>query len=308
MPRTKKMVSLMVVPHNSDKVKTWRISNINSKIFSFIAFFMVVLLSLSGYLLLVIRENKELKAQQTDLYNFFLEQQEIVNKNISIIAEVEDLDNVSKDKIKEFSLQVQDITKNYIEKETKALTVSRSSSAVNNPNTSFVGKIAELKAILSFLEEADSKEDELFAGLTGKKEELQSYLDHLPTFWPTKGVIESEFGNRMHPIYRKFLDHTGVDIGGKENNPIYAAASGQVIFAGKNGGYGYCVDIDHGNGLVTRYAHCSKVLVKKWQKVTVGQEIARVGDTGTATAPHLHFEIRINDRAIEPTMFIGTKP
>jgi len=137
---------------------------------------------------------------------------------------------------------------------------------------------------------------------------LRNYLDHLPTFWPTKGVIESEFGNRLHPIYKRFINHTGVDIVGKKNNPIYGAASGQVIFAGKNGGYGYCIDIDHGNGIVTRYAHCSKLLVKTWQKVSVGQEIAKVGQTGTATGPHLHFEIIIKDKQIDPTIFIGTKP
>jgi len=308
LPGTKNIVSLMVVPHNSNKIKTWRISNINFKIFTFIAFIIVIIISLFGYSVLVTRENRLLRDQQANLYDFFMEQQKIVNDKLSIISDVEKIDSISKDKIQEFALQVQDITKNYIEKETKALTVSRSSSAINNPNTSFVGKIAELKAILNFLEEIDSQEDELFAGLTEKKEELRNYLDHLPTFWPTKGVIESEFGNRLHPIYKRFINHTGVDIGGKKNNPIYAAASGQVIFAGKNGGYGYCIDIDHGNGIVTRYAHCSKLLVKTWQKVSVGQEIAKVGQTGTATGPHLHFEIIIKDKQIDPTIFIGTKP
>jgi len=104
------------------------------------------------------------------------------------------------------------------------------------------------------------------------------------------------------------MEHTGVDIGGKAGNPIYSAAAGTVIAAGKNGGYGYCVDIDHGNGLVTRYGHCSKIMVKKWQKVKAGEEIAKVGSTGTTTGPHLHFEIRLYDRPIDPTVFIGEKP
>ena len=119
--------------------------------------------------------------------------------------------------------------------------------------------------------------------------------------------ITSPFGWRIHPISGQWAFHTGVDIGGKKGNPIYAAASGTVIAAGRNGGYGYLVDIDHGNGLVTRYAHCSKVLVRKWQKVKVGDQIAEVGDTGTATGPHLHFEILLNGKPIDPVIFIGTE-
>ncbi len=305
--RVKKYVSLMMVPHNSDKVKTWRISNIHSKIFTLLAVFMLILLTLSGYLALTIQENRELREQHNGLQTFLLEQQNIVQKRINTIEEVVNLDNVSKDTIKEFSMQIQNLTENYIEKETKTLTVSRSSAA-SNPTTSFIGKITELRAVLKFLEEADKKGDELFTSLADTKEELRSYLDHLPTFWPTEGLIESPFGNRLHPVYRKFLDHTGVDIGGKSGNPIFASASGTVIYSGTNGGYGYCIDIDHGNGLVTRYAHCSKILVKKWQKVDAGQEIARVGSTGVSTGPHLHFEIRLNDYPIDPAMFIGTKP
>ena len=160
--------------------------------------------------------------------------------------------------------------------------------------------------MLNFLEDAEEKEDELFSELSDKKAELENFLNSLPTFWPTKGIIESGYGNRLHPIYKKYQPHTGVDIGGKKGNPIYAAASGTVIAAGKSGGYGYMVDIDHGNGLVTRYAHCSKILVKKWQKVKVGEKIAEVGSTGVATGPHLHFEIVLNGEPIDPTIFIGT--
>jgi len=306
-PRTKNYVSLMLVPHNSDKIKTWKISNLRTKFFSLIAFFMMILLVLTGCLALVIKENREIREEQASLYNFFLEQQSFVQKNITTIAEVQDLDNISKEKLSEFSLQVQDITRNYIDKEMKSISISRS-SALTDPSVSFVGKIAELKAVLNYLNDANNKEDELFAQLSDTKDELENYLNHLPTLWPTNGIIESEFGNRMHPIYRLYRDHTGVDIGGKSGNPIYAAASGTVILAGTNGGYGNCVEISHGNGLVTRYAHCSKILVKKWQTVQVGDQIAKVGQTGTATGPHLHFEILLNEKAIDPTIFIGTKP
>ncbi|NLY19477.1 MAG: M23 family metallopeptidase [Clostridiaceae bacterium] len=306
-PKPKKYVSVMLVPHDSNNIKTWKISNLGTKFFSLIAFFMLVLLILSGCLALVIKENRKIREEQALLHDFFIEQQDYVMQNITTIEEVRDLDNISKEKLYEFSLQVQDITRNYIEKEMKTLSISRS-SALTDPSISFVGKIAELKAVLNYLNDANNKEDELFAELSKTREELENYLDHLPTLWPTEGIIESGFGRRLHPVYRWYHDHTGVDIGGKSGNPIYATASGTVIFAGKNGGYGNCVDISHGNGLVTRYAHCSKILVKKWQTVKVGQEIAKVGQTGTATGPHLHFEILLNNNPINPTIFIGTKP
>lgn len=305
--KAKKYVSFMVVPHNSDKIIKWKISNVHSKLLILFALFMVVVLAFSGYLAVTIRENRELKKAQEELYAFISEQRNIVEKNLSVISEVENLDNITKEKIDEFALQVKSLTQNYIDKETKTLTVSRS-SALSNPNVSFIGKIAELKAILNFLEQADIKEDELFSDLSEIREELRDYLNHLPILWPTEGIIESGYGNRLHPVYGKFMEHTGVDIGGKAGNPIYSAAAGTVIAAGKNGGYGYCVDIDHGNGLVTRYGHCSKIMVKKWQKVKAGEEIAKVGSTGTTTGPHLHFEIRLYDRPIDPTVFIGEKP
>lgn len=305
--RTGKVTSLMVVPHNSDKVKTWRISNIRLKIITLAAIFITVGAVLSGYLILVLHENQQLKIQQKELYTFFMEQQNAIENNIAEISEIEGLDRITREKIDEFSHQVQNITTNYIDKEIKTLTVSRS-SVKSSSTTSFVGKIAELRAILSFLEDTNNQTDEVFGKLSEKKEELQNYLEHLPTYWPTKGVIESEFGNRLHPIYKKYMDHTGADIGGKKGNSIYAAASGKVIYAGKSSGYGNYLDIDHGNGIVTRYAHCSKLLVKAGQTVKVGDKIALVGDTGTTTGPHLHFEVRINNVAVNPTLFIGTEP
>lgn len=304
-PKTKKYVSVMLVPHNSNRVKVWKTTRPCLKLFFVIAAFILAIITLSGYLSIVLKENQELREEYSALNSFFAEQQKIVTQKISTISEIEDIDKITDEKIEEFNVQVQSLVKNYIDREMKTVTISRSSVSTNS-TVSFISKISELKALLNFLEEAGEKEDKLFAELTDKKEELEDYLNHLPTYWPTKGVIESEFGNRLHPIYRRYMKHTGVDIGVKKGNPVYAAASGTVIFAGKNGGYGYMVAIDHGNGLVTRYAHCSKILVKKWQKVNVGDKIAEVGDTGTATGPHLHFEILVNGEHVDPVIFIGT--
>jgi len=303
--KTKKFFTLLVVPHDSNKVKTWKTTHPFLKLFSVLALLLSVIFILAYNLNLVKKENQKLREEYMALNAFIAEQQQKAMNNISVISEIESLERISRDKLEEFQYQVQNIIKNYIDKEIKILTISRSSIS-SNPAISFVGKITELKALLNFLEDADNKEDKLFSELAEKKAELENYLNSLPTFWPTEGVIESGFGNRLHPVYRRYMLHSGVDIGGKEGNPIYAAASGTVIAAGKNGGYGYMIDIDHGNGLVTRYAHCSKILVRKGQKVKVGEKIAEVGDTGVTTGPHLHFEIRLNDKAIDPVVFIGT--
>jgi murein DD-endopeptidase MepM/ murein hydrolase activator NlpD len=94
--------------------------------------------------------------------------------------------------------------------------------------------------------------------------------------------------------------HTGVDIGAGYGSSIRAAADGEVIFAGHKGGYGNCVIVDHGGGVATLYAHCSSMLVSDGQEVKQGQTIARVGSTGMATGPHLHFEVRRNGTPVNP--------
>lgn len=112
--------------------------------------------------------------------------------------------------------------------------------------------------------------------------------------YPTNGVLTSGYGWR----WGKF--HHAIDIGAPAGTSIYAADTGTVTFAGYRSGYGYLVEIDHGNGYTTRYGHCQKLLVSTGQRVTRGQRIATVGSTGNSTGPHLHFEIRYNGASRNP--------
>lgn len=118
--------------------------------------------------------------------------------------------------------------------------------------------------------------------------------------WPISGPITSEFGWRTHPIFGTARFHSGLDIGGDYGMPIYAAASGTVIYAGWISGYGNAVIIDHGGGVTTIYGHNDSLNVSEGENVAQGQVIAMCGSTGNSTGPHCHFEVRENGEPVSP--------
>ncbi|MBX3097673.1 MAG: peptidoglycan DD-metalloendopeptidase family protein [Fimbriimonadaceae bacterium] len=121
---------------------------------------------------------------------------------------------------------------------------------------------------------------------------------------PVGGRISSNFGNRRHPILGTTRLHAGMDFASGSGTPIKAAASGTVVTSGSMRGYGNTVIIDHGGGYSTLYGHCSRLMVRAGQRVNQGQTIAAVGSTGLSTGPHLHFEIRVNGRPVNPASYV----
>ena len=125
--------------------------------------------------------------------------------------------------------------------------------------------------------------------------------------WPSyTKYLTSPFGPRNHPISGQYKNHDGVDIGASYGSDIWAAAAGTVILAGRNGGYGNCVIVNHGNGYTTVYGHMDSIAVSAGQSVAMGQVLGYVGSTGNSTGPHLHFEIRSSATAypIDPQSFL----
>ncbi|MDK2920254.1 MAG: hypothetical protein PWQ37_2987 [Candidatus Petromonas sp.] len=139
-----------------------------------------------------------------------------------------------------------------------------------------------------------------------RKQSSRKYVGGSMT-WPSPGYtrITSPFGYRLHPILKKKKLHTGIDIGVPYGSNVVAAQSGTVMHADWLGGYGRVVMIDHGGGIVTLYAHNSKLLVKEGQEVKRGQVIAKSGSSGLSTGPHLHFEVRKNGKYVDPMGYVS---
>jgi murein DD-endopeptidase MepM/ murein hydrolase activator NlpD len=123
----------------------------------------------------------------------------------------------------------------------------------------------------------------------------------------TSGYVSSQFGSRTDPFTGRRAFHKGVDFAGREGAEVVAVASGVVIWSGERYGYGQLVEINHGNGYVTRYAHNVDNLVAVGDTVRRGQVIARMGETGRATGPNLHFEVLLNDRPVDTLTYVGAQ-
>jgi septal ring factor EnvC (AmiA/AmiB activator) len=141
---------------------------------------------------------------------------------------------------------------------------------------------------------------ELLEGLEGKSQRLAS----TPSIWPTDGYVTSGYGNRVSPFTGRQQFHAGLDIAADFGTIVVAPARGRVVFAGINGPLGRMVELDHGYGLRTHYAHLSNCLVQQGQTVERGMRIGEVGSTGRSTGPHLHYGVEVNGRTVDPTDYI----
>jgi murein DD-endopeptidase MepM/ murein hydrolase activator NlpD len=131
----------------------------------------------------------------------------------------------------------------------------------------------------------------------------------VPSMWAHLGKINNEFGFRRNPFGgRTYEFHPGMDIDGERGDIVVAPANGTILKAGWTGGYGNLVEVDHGNGLISRYGHLSKVEVVVGDAIQRGQLLGFIGSTGRSTGPHLHYEIRLNDKPINPRRFLPPEP
>ena len=151
-------------------------------------------------------------------------------------------------------------------------------------------------------------EFEKLAKALSRMEFLEASLLAIPSGKPTATpMLSSSYGYRSDPFNGHAAFHAGLDFPGSMGQPILAAASGKVSFVGQRSGYGNVVEVTHGNGLMTRYAHLSGFDARVGQPVARGEKIARMGSTGRSTGPHLHFEVRVNGNPINPRRFLEAR-
>jgi murein DD-endopeptidase MepM/ murein hydrolase activator NlpD len=174
------------------------------------------------------------------------------------------------------------------------------------------GRDAQGGPLLVLATAADGSVDPRFQRLglsLARMDALERSLAKLPQVLPASlEYISSGFGYRADPFTGAGAFHPGLDFRGPTGAPIYAAAPGRVTFVGPRAGYGNCVEIDHGNGLLTRYAHMSRFRTHVGRQVGSGEVVGLIGSTGRSTGPHLHFEVRINDRPVNPRPFLEAAP
>ncbi|NQX55033.1 M23 family metallopeptidase [Pedobacter panaciterrae] len=143
---------------------------------------------------------------------------------------------------------------------------------------------------------------EFYEGYLNK---MIDYVAFTPMGYPHFGAITSGYGHRENPFIGENVEtHKGLDFGGKRGEIVKSTASGRVTYAGRRGGYGNCIVINHGNGFETYYGHLSRILITEGTQVKAGDNIGKIGSTGRSTGPHLHYEIHKNGKIINPRSFL----
>lgn len=175
---------------------------------------------------------------------------------------------------------------------------SNVTSETSNTFSSAISKLTSLQREIRIQQQS-------FKQIKEKAEFNKKFFDCLPSLKPMEGYYSpTGFGNRMHPVLGLYKTHVGLDIIGNVGTPIYAAGDGVIEFSGRNtGGYGLMIEINHGFGYKTLYAHCSKVFVKEGARVKRGDIIAKSGKSGLVSGPHLHYEVSYNGVKQNPVDF-----
>ena len=158
------------------------------------------------------------------------------------------------------------------------------------------------------MEQRGASQKRAFENLVGIFKKKKVSLAHTPSILPARGWLTSTFGRRISPFTGRREFHRGIDVVARRGTPVVAPADGLVIKAKREAGYGNVLEIRHMQGIVTRYAHLNKNLVRAGMRVERGEIVAQVGSTGRSTGPHLHYEVRLNGVAVNPMHYIVDTP
>ena len=297
-----KKITIVLLSDGANKVRQFKISKF------FIGFMALLFISGTGLLYGVLRDYQALKTQILSVSS--LEKENRLQKK-QLIALSQKIGKINEKMIelKEFDRKLKVMVNlETSEDNTHFLGIGGSDPTLLNPD--YTIEKAHRKLVRLMHQSLDNLDHEVSiqmdekAGLLKFLEEQKSILACTPSIWPTRGWISSRFGYRISPFTDRKEFHRGIDICARMGAPVLAPANGIVSSITSDYGHGKMLTITHGNGLKTRYAHLSKILVKKGQQIKRGQKIALVGDTGRTTGPHLHYEVHLNGVPIDPLRYI----
>lgn len=302
MKDEKEKFTMMVIPHSgkatfaiSVSLKTLKIAGglLTAILFISMIFVTNIYISRNKFK----NEAEELSAVAKD-YNALQNQLEFFMKKTSDLeekmAQIEKLDAdlrdlLANDPVLKNSVTVQS------SKTTMKRTILPSRGSIDRER--FINK-------LEVLEEKIPEEEQSLKELKDAVIQRSDLIAHTPTIYPVQGEITSDFGYRRSPFGTRQEFHDGVDIGASYGTTVVATADGMVTFTGYQAGYGRTVTISHGYGLETSYCHNSSILVKAGQQVKKGQPIAKVGNSGRSTGPHLHYTVKLNGQLQDPKNYL----
>ncbi len=178
---------------------------------------------------------------------------------------------------------------------------SRSPNAIQSSSTRF---FSDLEVRIMQSSKSSQKVELNMTKLWDDLSERRDLLDHTPSIYPAYGWVSSHFGYRNDPFTGKVTLHKGLDVAGPIGTPVFSPAAGVVSYVGYEPGYGKIVSIDHGFGVVTRFAHNSKVFVKVGQNISRRDKISAIGNTGRSSGPHVHYEVRVNGIPVDPKNYV----
>ncbi|WP_432664114.1 M23 family metallopeptidase [Wukongibacter baidiensis] len=314
----KENFTFVIIPHDGKKTKQFKFYK-PTIYFSIVAFIVTSLFFVLSTIYLftnnnLLSDNLTKKVDKINRLNDIVERQhdeieDLKNTSSLVIdklSELYDLENKIRNMVGLNSMENSGVND-------EASTTSRSfdifseaMAAIDNQELQGIADLTDTDSIDAITSLINSQKENYGTLITDVEKQLK-YLDSRPDIWPVGGKITSPFGYRKHPITRRRHFHKGIDIANKTGTKIIAAGSGIVTYAGWNGGYGKVIIVAHGYGYKSVYAHNKENLVNVGDRVTKGQEIAELGNTGRSTGPHLHFEVRYNGQHIDPLNLLEDK-
>jgi murein DD-endopeptidase MepM/ murein hydrolase activator NlpD len=292
----KKTYTLIVVPDHDSPVSRYRVPKSLLLQLGAVAMFACgLVVAASAHYLHVARdasENRILRDENLSLRN-----------QLKMIRERVDHIGTTLERVERFDQKLRAIT--LMSDSERGLALGPTSSAPEaEAATSTAIARAPLSSRLDKLSAVAARQEQSLQELADYFQDQKSLLASVPSVWPARGWVTSDFGQRLDPYTAERVMHAGLDIAAEPGKPVYAPSDATVAYSGSEGNYGNVIVLDHGYGVKTRFGHLADVLVKLGDRVKRGEQLGTVGNTGRSTGPHLHYEVRVNGIAQNPRKFL----